>query len=575
MAATGVLSLPAWAVPAAAAPSDSVVAEALKVRTTLAQLIRGEQRGAATGVDDGYPGGVWVTSGDTFSCSAGMLKTYCWGAGDAGQLGAGTTTDAVDPVEVEGFDYQDGDLVGAMSAGRAHTCALAWFDESDSGGELSCWGDNAEGQVGDGTTTQRSEPVEVEQNVRQVATGADHTCAILDDGDVACWGRNDQGQLGAGAAGPSVLEPQPVPGLSDVVDLAAGGDSTCAIDEDGGAWCWGADTDGQLGDGSGAGAGSAVPVEVVMADVDGDFGQIEVGDRHACAVTEDGVAWCWGDDTDGQLGDGAAAADPSQPVEVTTDDQLFSISAGADSTCAVALSGTTLCWGANAEGQLGTGDRTDVDAPAEVDLSDIPRSPFLGPGSGQATAASGFLVEVTVGETHACGLDVQGNTYCWGDNSRGQIGDGTTDDALTPVATSLLPGPATDVEVTPGDGRLVVSWSPPTDLGSSDLLGMFTVASAEDGFGVGFCRGVSDRCVVDDLVNGTEYEVVVVTQTDGGLALSEAVPGMPVALASPAPGGGGGQLPITGAAVSLIIAVGGALVAGGMLCLRLVRRRWR
>ncbi len=579
VAAAGVLSLPAWAVPAAAAPSDPDVADALKLRAALAEITRGEQRGAATGVDDGYPGGVWIAAGNDFSCSAGMIRTYCWGAGDDGQLGAGTTVDALEPVEAEGSDDFQDEIVGAIATGRAHSCALSWFEEGDDGGNLYCWGDNAEGQVGDGTTTPRSEPAAVDEEIRQVATGADHTCAITTDGDVACWGRNDQGQLGTGATGPSMPAPQAVPGLTDVIDVAAGGDTTCALDEDGKAWCWGSDSHGQLGDGSGAGAGSPAPVAVEMADVDDDFTQIEVGNRHACAVTAEGVAWCWGDDASGQAGDGPDPSDSSQPVEVTTEESVISISAGGDSSCAVLKTGTVYCWGANAEGQLGTGDRTDSDVPAEVDQSNVPSSPFLSfsqATGARATAGDGLLVEVSVGATHTCALDFEGNAYCWGDNSRGQIGDGTTGDALIPVATTLMPGPAAGVRVTPGDGELTVTWTPPADLGSSDLLGYFSVASGEDGgFGDGFCKGEPDGCVIGDLTNGIEYQVVVVTQTEGGLSVSAAVPGIPVARASPAPvpGEGGGQLPITGAAVSLIIAAGGALVAGGVFCLRLVRRR--
>ena len=578
VAAAGVLTIPAWVAPAAAAPSRPDVGGARALRAALAEITGGVPRGSATGVDDGYPGGVWIAAGSEFSCSAGMVLTYCWGAGDAGQLGAGSTSDAAEPVQVENTGNLDEELVGAIAAGRAHTCALTWFDDSEDGGDLYCWGDNAEGQVGDGSTTPRSEPVRVERDVRQVATGADHTCAIVDDGDVSCWGGNDQGQLGAGSSGPSVDEPQPVPGLTDVIDLAAGGDTTCALDEDGKAWCWGADDEGQLGDGSGAGSGSATPVAV--ADTGGsDFAQIEVGDRHVCAVSVDAAVWCWGDDASGQLGDGAGPADPSQPVEVPSFGDVASVSAGGDSTCAVLETGPLYCWGANGEGQLGTGDRTGSDEPVEVDLRNVAPPPFPGlvEGAARAAAADAALVEVSVGANHTCALDVLSNAYCWGDNSRGQIGDGTTGDALVPVATTLVPDPATAVRVTPGDARLVVRWTPPADTGSTDLVGSLSVAIGEDdSFGDGFCKGEPNGCVIEDLTNGVEYQVLVVTQTAGGLSISAAVPGIPVAAASPAPvpgEGGGGQLPITGAAVSLLIAAGGALITGGLLVLRLVRRR--
>jgi LPXTG-motif cell wall-anchored protein len=454
-----------------------------------------------------------------------------------------------------------------VAAGRAHTCALEWFGASDDGGDLYCWGDNAEGQVGDGTTTSRTSPVKVATEIRQVATGDDHTCVIETDQTVACWGRNDVGQLGTGAAGASESTAQPVTGLGDVIDLAAGGDTTCAVDEAGDTWCWGSDADGQIGDGA-AGTGSAAsPVKV---DTSQEFTQVELGRGHACAVTERGATWCWGSDDHGQLGDNAATADTDVPVRAALPPSVdaWSVSAGGDSTCVVTTLGLSMCWGDNAEGQLGVGDRNDRHVPAKVDQSAMPESPFL---AGLGIKGS-RIYQISVGTRHACAVDISANAFCWGDNSDGQLGDGTNDDHLVPEATALVPGAPTALKVRSGNQRLAVTWKAPADLGAGALTGYGVLAVSRDGGSD--CLVRATRCTISGLTNGTDYTVSAATITDGGLAFSPAVSGLPLgpASAKPVPGQGG-QLPITGPAVSLLIMIGGGLVAIGLVLLRRRRRR--
>ncbi|MEV6487528.1 hypothetical protein AB0M20_02645 [Actinoplanes sp. NPDC051633] len=530
------LSVPS---PALAAPPDetSELGQAMGLQAKMIERLTGAPPVGALDVSDGFVGGSPIAAGGNVTCLAG-LKYWCWGAGDSEPAKMALTREP-----------------GAVAAGRAHTCALDWFGDGD-GGALYCWGDNAEGQVGDGTTTPRTAPVKVGSKILQVATGADHTCVIKDNQDVACWGRNDVGQLGTGAAGGSESTAQPVAGLGDVIDLAAGGDTTCAIDEDGAAWCWGSDADGQVGDAAANSGSTATPVKV---DTTEEFTQIDVGGRHACAVTEDGAVWCWGSDSDGQLGDDAAIADHDAPVQVKLPPavDVYTVSAGGNSTCTVTTLGLAMCWGDNDEGQLGVGNRTDRHVPAVVDQSALPESPFLALFGMKGSR----IYQISVGDGHACAVDISSNTFCWGDNADGQLGDRTTDDHVVPEATALVPGAPTAVKAKAGSKKLAVSWTQPADFGVGKLQLYGVLAfNREDGSDCSTAKAIS--CTVSGLTNGQSYSVFAATVTDGGLSFSAAVTGTPVGPKAPGQGGG---LPITGPPVSLLVMIGGALVATGLL----------
>ncbi|MEV7621517.1 hypothetical protein [Actinoplanes sp. NPDC089786] len=557
-AAAIALLVPATAAPVHAAPPDdpSILAKAL----TLQQQLYKTKKAGVADFDDGDPGGQPIAAGGDVSCAAGFLELWCWGAGNA---------------EPEAPTNALANSAGPVTAGGAHQCVLELFDDSDVGGDLYCWGDNTYGQVGDGTTTARPAPVKVRGGVLQVAAGADHTCAILVDRSLVCWGRDDAGQLGQGAAGVPVTTPQAVPGLDDLADVAAGGDTTCALDDAGAAWCWGSNSDGQVGDGTAGATPVATPTSVDTAPLgsDDELGQIEVGARHTCAVTYDERVWCWGADGHGQLGDDPAQAAQNLPVD-TGLEAAWMVTAGGDSTCAVIEDGQGWCWGDNTEGQLGTGDHTDRAEPAKLDQSGLTGSSLYEYVFG---ATGGLLFGISMGERHACGMDVAGNAYCWGDNAGGQLGDGTTTDRLRPTATLLRPGAPRDVDTQARDAEIGVDWTSSDELGLGPVRGSQAVAFTEEG-GFGSCSpgdSTSTGCTISSLTNDAEYLVFVSTMTTGGMATAEPVAATPLGMASPAPvaGGGGGQLPITGAAVSLLIAIGGGLVMGGMALRRRARER--
>jgi alpha-tubulin suppressor-like RCC1 family protein len=219
-----------------------------------------------------------------------------------------------------------------------------------------CWGSNASGQLGDGTTTTRRTPVAVTGLPPAVAisAGSRHTCALVSDGTVACWGGNRNGQLGDGTTARRLM-PVPVQDLTDAVAIAAGGEYACALTSEGTVRCWGSDHYGQLGDGGqlSENAIKSRPVAVVGMS---NAVAISTGDFHACAVLSDGAAVCWGDRW---LGDGNVDGSPA-PVGVVRLTDVVEISASHYHTCALLADGTARCWGSSEYGQVGHGELDDL-----------------------------------------------------------------------------------------------------------------------------------------------------------------------------------------------------------------------
>jgi hypothetical protein len=369
--------------------------------------------GTATSIDFGN--GVATVSGQ----SNGVLRLYA----------AGTTT-----IHVREGSITDGsgvtitvvtDAVMA-NAGSFHTCAVLSY------GGVECWGDNQYGQLGDGTTTDRSTPVAVQglQNVVSVNGGQFHTCALLADHTVWCWGRNNNGQLGDGTT-QTRTTPVRVAGLSSVEAITAGRLHTCALLADHTVWCWGDNAYGELGDNSTTDRHS--PVQARGVGGAGNLAgaaMVTAGMYHTCALFGDGTAACWGRNNYGQLGDGSRN-DRHTPVMVNGLANATTVNAGMFHTCSVVGSGTIACWGRNNRGQLGDGSTTNRSSPVAV--SDI----------STATLVSG-------GMYHTCALLANGTAACWGWNNNGQLGDGTTTQRTTPVPVS---GITTAVGISAGGGN--------------------------------------------------------------------------------------------------------------------------
>jgi len=301
-------------------------------------------------------------------------------------------------------------VTGDVAAGRQHTCAIV------AAGAVKCWGYNGYGQLGDGsTTTPRSTPVDVVglTGVVAVAGGSFHTCALTAAGTVKCWGYNLAGQLGDHST-INRSTPVDVTGLTGVRAIAAGEDFTCALLEAGGVKCWGENEDGRLGDGT-------TTDRFTPTDVSGLTGvsAITTGDKHACALTAAGGIKCWGNNGNGRLGDGTTTQ-RSTPVDVVGLTGAGAVVAGGSHTCAITTAGAAKCWGSNFFNQLGDDTWTDRWTPVDV----------VGLGSGTAA--------ITAGTGHTCAITNAGGAKCWGWNSSGELGDGTTTGRSTATDVSGL-----------------------------------------------------------------------------------------------------------------------------------------
>ncbi|MDY0003016.1 MAG: protein kinase [Polyangia bacterium] len=298
-----------------------------------------------------------VTTGGRHSCAIGADGlVHCWGRNGSGQLGDGTSTDRLIPVKVKGL----GKAI-AITAGADHSCAL--LEE----GDIRCWGDNQGGQLGLDTAGQsRLDPQSVPdlKATVAIAAGGFHTCALAANGSVWCWGKNDRGQLGLGDLEPRAI-PTKVDGLSDVLSLSASGSHSCVVTKGGAAHCWGDNASGQVGDGASSPQVkprqvSGLPaVRLISAG-----GGYKSG--HTCAVAEAGAIYCWGSNSAGQLGAQATPKKRPRPGQVSSLTGVRAISAGGRHTCALRESGELLCWGDNGDGQLGDGSGVNRAEPRAV-----------------------------------------------------------------------------------------------------------------------------------------------------------------------------------------------------------------
>ena len=280
------------------------------------------------------------------------------------------------------------------------------------------WADNAFGEVGDGTTTQRNTPVAVSGLSGAVAAagGGYHSLAIKADATVVAWGRNDSGQVGDGTT-TTRTAPVPVSGLSGILVVAGGGYHSLALKNDGTVYAWGSNQFGQLGLGSSDANPHTAPVQVL-----GLTGIIAIGAglNHSLALKSDGTVYAWGLNGNGQLGD-TTTTQRNSPVLVSGLSGAFAISCGAYHSLAIKVDGTVTAWGRNDSGQLGDGTTTQRNSPVGV----------IGVSGASAIAGGGF---------HSLALTGNGNLYVWGRNDSGQLGDLSYTNQSTPEALPNLPG---------------------------------------------------------------------------------------------------------------------------------------
>lgn len=301
---------------------------------------------------------VAVTGGHAFKAIVAGLHScalttsgiaWCWGSNTDGQLGDGTTSGSSVPRRVAGsLVFQ------SIVAGTAHTCALT------GDGRAFCWGDNANGQLGDGSVSDRSTPVAVAGNLtfrNLSASGGNHTCGVTVAGAAYCWGDNANGDLGDNT---TINRSTPVPVSGGLTfQILRSDDHTCGLTPAGVAYCWGSNASGQVGDGTTT--NRRTPTAVTDGHV---FQSIETGSGYACGVTQAGAAWCWGASEKGQLGDGRLIT-RTTPVR-SAPGLRFARIAASTHTCGASLQHGVFCWGDNSTGALGTGSTFSTATPLPV-----------------------------------------------------------------------------------------------------------------------------------------------------------------------------------------------------------------
>ncbi len=311
--------------------------------------------------------------------------------------------------------------IAQVSPGGSSSCALT----NQNG--VKCWGRNNNGQLGDGTTETRLSAVDVSDfpsGVQVVELGRSHTCVLTVQGGVKCWGYNEYGELGDGT---TEFRSSPVDVLSlqsGMKDLV-GEDQSCALTTQGGIKCWGYGINGQLGYG-GADEFKSTPVDVM--GLQSGVQAIAMSSEHTCAITEQGGMKCWGFNVFGQLGNGKTSFQENNPVDVVSlGSSIRAIAVGNENTCALTSQNGVKCWGRNVNGELGNGTHTAISTPNDV------------------VGLQSDVLSITLGDNHTCALVAQGGMKCWGANSWGQLGLGTTISQSLPVDVMGLASGVKDV----------------------------------------------------------------------------------------------------------------------------------
>jgi alpha-tubulin suppressor-like RCC1 family protein len=340
-----------------------------------------------------------------------------WGDNSWGELGDGTMA----LLRTQYRDIAAGSDVIQVAAGRTHNLAVR------SDGTVTAWGLNDHGALGDGTTTDRSTPVQVSGLsgvITQVAAGEAFSLALRSDGTVWAWGRNDRGQLGRGTTSSGELVPARVAVLNRVTKISAGRDFALALRSDGIVFAWGANRFGQVGNGAASFSPVTVPVKVVgLAQVTG----ISAGSDSALATEASGISavtsvWAWGNNDDGQLGDGTTAGHATPERVTGLPVYIAGISAGGQYAAVLGTDGSVWGWGTNGLGQLNFAPTVPVTRPVSV------------------IAAGSRITQISAGGGHMLALRSDGTVLGWGFNVRGQLGNGVQTQISGPVQVTNMGG---------------------------------------------------------------------------------------------------------------------------------------
>jgi alpha-tubulin suppressor-like RCC1 family protein len=343
-----------------------------------------------------------IFAGSAHTCAltdAGDL--FCWGANSSGQLGTGDKSSSSVARPVVGLPAG----VTGVAAGTSHTCALLLS------GDVYCWGDNSSGELGFGNREDSLTPIRARLPGRavSVSAGFQRTCAVVDDGDVYCWGNNLDGALGDASEEDRSL-PTRVEGLpSRATDVRTGSFYSCAATASSELWCWG-NLLSQMGRKPVAPLGRPQRLEGVKK-----VRSVAISQIHACATTQAQPIVCWGENGDGNLGNGPGpgSAIPQAVTDFRTPVQ--SVTIGDSLSCALTADSDVQCWGAGIAAVSGRSPEVHYTRAVEIDGLD------------------GGVKGVAAGDNHVCALTMGGQVLCWGSNTDGELGDATTTTRARPV----------------------------------------------------------------------------------------------------------------------------------------------
>jgi alpha-tubulin suppressor-like RCC1 family protein len=342
-----------------------------------------------------------VTGGRYHSLALASNGTvWAWGDNAFGQIGDGTTTQRTTPVQVSGLSN-----ITAISTHDDHSLAL------DSSGNLWAWGYNSFGQVGDGTTTNRLAPALILTNVTAISAGGRHSLALRSNGTVWVWGENSYGQMGDGTTSNTPrTSPGQVPGLSGISAISAGSRFSLALASNGTVWSWGYNFNSELGEGTNITRLSPVQVSGLTNVV-----SISAGSNHSLAVDSSGNLWAWGDNSSGQIGNGTMGSAVALPTQVSSLSNVVTASAGYAHSLVQLSNGTLWGWGLSGNNQIGNGTF------ATHQLSPVQVSGL----SGVSSLSAAYYHSLAVRSS-------DGTVWVWGDNGYGQLGTGNPFPKFTP-----------------------------------------------------------------------------------------------------------------------------------------------
>ncbi len=364
---------------------------------------------------DGTSSTTYVDMDDMFVSAETFYEKglYGWGDNANGDIGDGTLTSRSSPVQVGTLtDWKQ------VEVGR-HALATK-LDNS-----LWAWGGNTVGQLGDGTTVTKSSPVRIGtlNDWEYVSAGEErHSLAVKTDGTLWAWGDNSNGQLGDGTV-VNKSSPIKIGTLNDWKYVSAGSKYSTAIKTDGTIWAWGRNDTGILGDGTVVGKSSPIKIGILTNWKYVSAGSVYSGSAHTLAIKTDGTLWAWGDGNFGKLGDGTIVS-KSSPIQIGLLTNWKQVVAGYEHSAAVKTDGTLWTWGNNQVGQLGDGTVVNKSSPIQIGLLTNWKQVAVG-GDDKSRA---FTV----------GLKTDGTLWAWGNNDNGRLGDGTLIGKSSPVQIGIL-----------------------------------------------------------------------------------------------------------------------------------------